>query len=205
MEYACEQDVDVINLSIGSLSDINDGRDISARFANALSKRYGTIFCIAAGNDGPGINSIGSPGTSEWAFTVGAYAPSYVNYGAPTLLDSLQYFSSMGPTEDGRLKPNFVAPGNMISSYPMWASNMIREDEGAYVGHGLMQGTSMATPYAAGVMAAIKQAIKEEQIPYHPLVVQEAAFESAKKDINSEKYTPIEIGGGLLQAQETLE
>lgn len=197
MEYACENGADAVNMSLGSLPDLNDEREPSVFLVNTLTKKYGTIFAISAGNEGPVTNSIGTPGTSEWAITVGAYNPSWGNYGYPTVPDNMWYFSSNGPTEDGRLKPTIVAPGSQISSYPMWSSNAIR-GTGNYIGHGLMQGTSMSSPYTAGVVAALKQAINEKGIPYHPLVLKEAIFETGNKDINNEVYTPAEIGGGMI-------
>lgn len=197
MEYSCANGADIVNMSIGSLSDLNDERDVSVTLVNQLSKKYGTIFTISAGNSGPVTNSIEMPGTSEWAITVGAYNPAWSNYGFPTVPDNMWYFSSNGPTEDGRLKPTIVAPGNQISSYPMWSSNYIRETKN-YIGHGLMEGTSMASPYTAGVMAALKQAINEKGIPYHPLVLKEAIFETGNKDLNNEVYRPAEIGGGMI-------
>ncbi|MFD3155930.1 S8 family serine peptidase [Haloimpatiens sp. FM7330] len=207
MEYACENGADVVNMSLGSLPDIDDGNDPSMILVNQLSRKYGTVFAISAGNEGPSINSVGTPGASEWAFTVGAYCPSYVNYGSHKIKDGLWYFSSRGPTEDGRLKPTILAPGSMISSAPMWEKSEIRETEpngGDYVGYGLMEGTSMASPYAAGIIASVKQAMKEKNIPFHPLVLKEAIFETGNKNPNSEKYTPVEIGGGLIDADKAL-
>ncbi|MCB2296761.1 S8 family serine peptidase [Clostridium tagluense] len=198
MEYACENGADTVNMSLGSLPDLNDQREPSAILVNTLTKKYGTIFAISAGNEGPVTNSIGTPGTSEWAVTVGAYNPAWSNYGYPTVPDNMWYFSSNGPTEDGRLKPTIVAPGSQISSYPMWFAEKIRAGKEETVGHGLMQGTSMSSPYTAGVLAALKQAINEKGIAYHPLVVKEAIFETGNKDLNNEVYKPAEIGGGMI-------
>jgi subtilisin family serine protease len=197
MEYACENGADTVNMSLGSLPDLNDQREPSVFLVNKLTKKYGTIFAISAGNEGPVTNSIGTPGTSEWAVTVGAYNAAWSNYGYPTVPDNMWYFSSNGPTEDGRLKPTIVAPGSQISSFPMWISKPIRST-GNYIGHGLNQGTSMSSPYTAGVLAALKQAINEKGIAYHPLVVKEAIFESGNKDLNNEVYKPAEIGGGMI-------
>ncbi|EYE87883.1 hypothetical protein Q428_10910 [Fervidicella metallireducens AeB] len=208
MDYAAKNGADVVNMSIGSLPDINDGNEPAAVLINILSKKYGTVFCLSAGNSGPALNSTGVPGVSEWAFTVGAYNAAWLNYGAPEIEDGLWYFSSRGPTEDGRLKPTFVAPGSMISAMPMWYGEVIREGQqgsGMFVGYGRMEGTSMASPYAAGISAALIQAIKEKDIPYHPLVLKEAIFETSNKEIDGKIHTPVEIGGGLIDPDKALD
>ena len=208
MEYACENGADVINMSLGSLPDINDENTPAAKLANRLSKEYGTVFCISAGNEGPVTNSVGTPGTSEWAFTIGAYAASFLNYGTRGMEDGLHEFSSRGPTEDGRLKPTFVAPGDMISASTMWSVNSVRpleEGGGDFVPYEHMQGTSMSSPYAAGVVASMKQAINEKDLPYHPLVLKEAIFETGKKDLHGNVYKPSEIGGGLIDPEAAIK
>lgn len=208
MEYSCENGADVINMSLGSLPDINDGTTPSSIFANSLSEKYGVVFCISAGNEGPSTNSVGTPGAGEWAITVGAYNPSWINYGYRGVEDGLWYFSSRGPTEDGRLKPTILAPGSMVSSMPMWSKSEIRTNEqggGTYVGYGRLEGTSMASPYAAGTVAALVQAMKENNLPYHPLVIKDAIFQTGDKTLNNEVYLPSEIGGGMLEPCKALE
>ena len=208
MEYACEQGADVVNMSLGGLPDINDENDPSCYLVNKLSKQYGTVFCISAGNDGPSTNAVGTPGSAEWAITVGAYNPAWLNYGNKHVEDGLWYFSSRGPTEDGRLKPTIIAPGSMISSMPMWSASNIRSSElggGRYVGYGVEQGTSMSSPYTAGAVAALIQAVRDKNIPYHPLVIKEALFETGDKELNNKVYLPSEIGGGMVDPNEALK
>lgn len=207
MEYSCEQGADVINMSLGSLPDINDGTTPNSTLIDILSRRYGVIFAVSAGNEGPSTNAVGIPGASEWAITVGAYNPAWVNYGYSNIDDGLWYFSSRGPTEDGRLKPTIIAPGSMISAVPMWYREAIRATEpggGSYLGYGRMEGTSMASPYAAGTLAAIKQAVNENNIPYHPLFIKEAIFETGNKTIDDSMYLPTEIGGGMIDPEKAL-
>ena len=208
MEYAAEEGADVVNMSIGGLPDINDESEPNCYLVNKLSKQYGTVFCISAGNEGPSTNSVGTPGSAEWAITVGAYNPAWLNYGSKHVEDGLWYFSSRGPTEDGRLKPTIIAPGSMISSMPMWSTSNIRSKEvggGSYTGYGLEQGTSMSSPYTAGTVAALIQAVKSKNIPYHPLVLKEALFETGGKELNNKIYLPSEIGGGMIDPNEALK
>jgi serine protease AprX len=83
--------------------------------------RSGVIVVVPAGNDGASVTaattgvlsmtgrsvSIGDPGNAESALTVGSTTLSPHR-------DGVSYFSSKGPTEDGRLKPDVVAPGELV-------------------------------------------------------------------------------------------
>ena len=66
-----------------------------------ISAESGTLFVVAAGNDGPEATTIGSPGSAASALTVGAVDRK----------DGIAEFSSVGPTADGSLKPDLTAPG----------------------------------------------------------------------------------------------
>ena len=87
--------------------------------------------------------------------TVAKNALSVGSYNPATNLRS--FFSSMGPTFDGRIKPEVVAPGHNIRSTvyddPNPNQPTFRDD-----GYGLMGGTSMASPCAAGVVALMLEA-----------------------------------------------
>jgi len=79
-------------------------------------------------------SSILDPGTANGAFTVGA---------THVADDSLEGYSSRGPTNDGRLKPNIAGPAQVYTS--------------AY-GYGTFSGTSAATPHVAGAAAILLSA-----------------------------------------------
>ncbi|GEM_PF-2074428 len=111
------------------------------------------LFVFAAGNSGPNAKTVGSPGTAKNVLTVGAVGNNRFgdNY------ESIASFSSRGPTEDGRLKPDVVAPGTWIASalsqdaHPGWAwGNIDRWYE--WCG-----GTSQATPHVSGAAAVFVQ------------------------------------------------
>ncbi len=101
---------------------------------------------IAAGNSGPGVNTIGSPGNGKNIMTVGG-----TNHGfATTMYNS----SSRGPTDDGRRKPDILAPAVGIVSASGDTGN------GASVEPPLtkaLTGTSMATPTVSGGAALMRQ------------------------------------------------
>jgi len=128
--------------------------------------RSGVVVVTAAGNTGYGrvgalerqtkaalTQTINDPGNAALAITVGAtHRDSPHTYG-------VSYFSSKGPTGDGRLKPDIVAPGERITSCATGARleeikaevPEVPEDAAVYVDH---TGTSMAAPHVSGAVAA---------------------------------------------------
>ncbi|MFZ5816377.1 MAG: S8 family serine peptidase [Bacillota bacterium] len=128
------------NMSLGS-SGCSDGTDsLSTAVNNAVDN--GIIMLVAAGNSGPAKCTIGAPGAAAKAITVGAsYDPGEKGW-------ALAEFSSRGPTADGRIKPDIVTPGRYI--------NAARANSGN--GYVVYSGTSMATPFAAGVVALMLDA-----------------------------------------------
>ena len=125
MIYVVETDhVDVVNMSIGGLPALNDGNNTRAVLYNRLIEDNDVQMFFSAGNDGPGVNTIGDPAVTSKAMGVGAYITKETwqrNYGSDAnFVDNLHPFSSRGPAEDGAFKPNIVAPGAAISSTPTW-------------------------------------------------------------------------------------
>jgi serine protease AprX len=101
----------------------------------------GIVPVVAAGNTGPACQSIGNDGPPA------QYDESYT-VGAATQFNTLASFSSRGPVsfQGTRIKPDIVAPGQTVrSSYPPNT-------------YATLDGTSMATPHIAGVIALIYSA-----------------------------------------------
>ena len=131
MIYVVETDhVDVVNMSIGGLPALNDGNNTRAVLYNRLIEDNDVQMFFSAGNDGPGVNTIGDPAVTSKAMAVGAYITKETwqrNYGSDAnFVDNLHPFSSRGPAEDGAFKPNIVAPGAAISSTPHVAERRSR-------------------------------------------------------------------------------
>jgi len=103
------------------------------------------VACVAAGNDGPGNYTIGSPGGARDVITVGACDDT----------NQIANFSSRGPTQDGRIKPDIVLPGVDIVSARANGTFMGRVVDSYYTS---CSGTSMATPHAAGLCALLLEA-----------------------------------------------
>ncbi|MEO7796066.1 MAG: S8 family serine peptidase [Thermoanaerobaculia bacterium] len=103
------------------------------------------LIFFAAGNSGPGTASVGSPSTAKSAISVGATLRG-------TSANSMASFSSCGPTDDGRFKPEITVPGSSIVSAANDGSVTTNN-----CGTTSMSGTSMATPGAAGLTALVRQ------------------------------------------------
>lgn len=106
------------------------------RYANEMMSAGIAIF-IAAGNNGVSAQ-IGTPGSAEDAITVGALDKN----------SAIAIYSSQGPTEEGRVKPNVAYVGSNVMSVAFNTGDQYTD----------MSGTSMATPGAAGVAALMYQA-----------------------------------------------
>jgi subtilisin family serine protease len=100
---------------------------------------------FAAGNSGPGTGSVGSPSTAKNAISVGA-----TRHG--TLAEAMAGFSSCGPTDDNRIKPDLTIPGENVVSADADGSVVTNN-----CGTTSLSGTSMASPAAAGLGALARQ------------------------------------------------
>jgi hypothetical protein len=104
------------------------------------------LFVVAAGNSGPSSGTIGSPGNAKNALTVGA-----LGHAGST---NVAGFSSRGPTADGRIKPDIMAPGtNTVSALGDANTTGTIEAPNTQT----LSGTSMATPTIAGNAALMRQ------------------------------------------------
>jgi hypothetical protein len=100
---------------------------------------------FAAGNSGPGTATVGSPSTAKNVISVGATAHG-------TSAETMAGFSSCGPTDDNRIKPDLTIPGASVIS----AGNDGNVGTNN-CGEATMSGTSMASPAAAGFGALARQ------------------------------------------------
>ena len=184
--------------------------------------RSGVVVVVAAGNSGYGqVQSefyghqpagldmtIDDPGNAELAITVGA-----THRDAPHIY-GVSYFSSKGPTGDGRAKPDIVAPGEKILSCAAGDArkdikkeirSQLKAEKKAQVKNGIRcdyleeSGTSMATPHVSGVIAAFLS-VRREFIG-KPDRVKEI-FLSTATDLKREKYFQ---GNGLVDLMRAIQ
>ncbi len=120
----------------GAIEWTSSEEDSVNRYANEMV-RAGIALFIAAGNTFVSAQ-IGTPGSAEDAITVGALDKN----------SAIAVYSSQGPTEEGRVKPNIAYVGSNVMSVAFNTGDQYTD----------MSGTSMATPGAAGVAALMLQA-----------------------------------------------
>ncbi|GJL70911.1 MAG: hypothetical protein NMNS01_01100 [Nitrosomonas sp.] len=172
----------------------------------------GVVVVTAAGNTGYGSvaasarstqvglsNTINDPGNAAQAITVGAtHRDSPHTFG-------VSYFSSKGPTGDGRIKPDLVAPGERITSCAAGSKladalkligKNVEEKSAYYLDD---SGTSMAAPHVSGAVAAFLS-IRREFIG-RPTEVKRIFLESATP-LGRERYFE---GYGLVDLMRAIQ
>ncbi len=152
------------------------------------------VFIFSAGNSGSGVNTVGSPGTAKNVFTIGATENVNANgvadgcaISAADNANDIISFSSRGPCDDGRKKPDVVAPGTHIFGAASYAPG--------YDGSGVCNqyypagqtkyawssGTSHSCPAAAGAAALVRQwFINEGWTPPSPAMTKAVLMNAAQ-------------------------
>lgn len=125
--------IKVISLSLGA--GINSDGATPLEEACDTAVDAGLVVCVAAGNIGPGNDTVGIPGCAKKVITVGAVDDN----------GKVASFSSRGNTSDERLKPDICAVGVQVTAAKA------NSDQG----YTTLSGTSMATPEVAGAVALL--------------------------------------------------
>ncbi len=185
---------------------------------------------FAAGNDGSdadgdgaiNLGSVTSPGTAKNCITVGASeslrrgfdseeygswwprdypAPPYKDAPMADDADDVVAFSSRGPTQDGRMKPDVVAPGTWILSTKSTMLSSTATGWAPFPGSSryfYMGGTSMATPLTAGAVAALRQYLRRD----HALQRPSAALLKAALIAGAVRLPGVAAGGAVVDAHQ---
>jgi serine protease AprX len=186
-----------VNLSLSIRHDVANyacGSTPVCEEANRLVGA-GIIVVTAAGNNGylyfltangipeEGYRSISitDPGNTESVLTVGATHRDSAH------LFGVSYFSSRGPTGDGRIKPDLVAPGEKIESTTPNNTKL------------RMDGTSQAAPHVSGVAALLLARYPE--LIGRPTRIKEILCKTAT-DLGRERYFQ---GAGMVDALRALQ
>ncbi|MFE3687772.1 S8 family serine peptidase [Streptomyces sp. NPDC059095] len=201
IDLVTNRHVDIVNMSIGGLPALNDGNNARAALYKRLIDTYGVQLVISAGNDGPGVNTIGDPGLADHVISVGASISKETwaaNYGSGVSTDyQMMPFSSRGPREDGGFTPTLSAPGAAINSTQTWLPGSPVKEAGYSLpaGYSMLQGTSMASPQAAGASALLISAAKQQGIDLPPADLRTALTSTAKHIKGTQSYAE---GAGLI-------
>ncbi|MHB9861692.1 S8 family serine peptidase [Streptomyces sp. YIM S03343] len=201
IDLVVNRGVDIVNMSIGGLPALNDGNNARAALYTRLIDTYGVQLVISAGNSGPGANTIGDPGLADKVISVGAAISKETwaaNYGsAVTKRYAMMPFSSRGPREDGGFTPTITAPGASINSTETWLPGSPVPEAGYSLpaGYSMLQGTSMASPQAAGASALLLSAAKQKGIALTPATLRTALTSTADHIKGVQAY---EEGAGLI-------
>lgn len=183
IRYAAARDRPLVaNLSFGVGNEREGAARIDAVLDSVLAANPGLVFTISAGNDGPGISTVGFPGSTRRALTVGATFPRAFlpREARGASADPIASFSGRG----GELgKPDIVVPGVAYSTVPRWNA-----------GNEISGGTSMAAPHAAGLAARIVSGLVQQGRIIRAADVRAAVVASARRP---EGATWLDAGAGI--------
>ncbi len=178
LENSTRYNIKVLNLSLGSQPESADYSPIDEAVIAAWKSGM-TVVC-AAGNEGPGEQTISSPGVCPEVITVGALDDRGTII---TKDDRIAEFSSRGPTKQMVAKPDIIAPGVDIIS-------LARRHRAGDKLYRSLSGTSMATPIVSGCAALI-----HEMFPHYNNERVKRLIMSTAKDLNYPAYAQ---GKGLI-------
>lgn len=175
----------VIQMSYGVGSEDEGAGEAETLLDDLLRDHPSVTATISAGNNGPGLSTVGMPACMKEALSVGAVLAKTSArdlYGASLSQDEMFSFSSRG----GEMaKPDVVCPGFAASTVPRWAG-----------GGNVMRGTSMAAPQAAGGVAVLLSAVKASGLPVRRDWMNAAIRRGA---VPLPGYGPVEQGPGMFQ------
>lgn len=195
--------IDVISMSLGGATGY-DGSDPEDLLVDEATKT-GIVVSVAAGNDGPALNTVSAPGTANTSISVGAAAdavhtrvgmdivynwPGIGQYMFPYDETQIIYFSSHGPTSDGRLAPDVLACGvYAMSAFPPYSI-------------GIMSGTSSACPAVSGAAALLANWQKMTEGVANPYQIRNAIIEGAVP--LTKPYSEFAQGNGYVNVPNSL-
>lgn len=190
VQYAATHGAQIINISIAGLATGTRQDAIEGLWLNQISRQYGLLIVLAAGNGGPGLSSGATIGSPSEVLSVGSYYNPEMwrrDYDVMVPTEGLHWSSAVGPRQDGAFLPNLVAPGGAPAPAPLWLQTNPYKTE---------SGTSIAAPYVSGAAALLLEASRRQRISVTPDRLIRALEGSARTLAG---FDPFEQGYGLLQ------
>ncbi|GMH77981.1 hypothetical protein TL16_g07609, partial [Triparma laevis f. inornata] len=194
---ACE-DCEVVNMSYGEAVALQERGRVKHEL-DRLAYSKNVLFLASAGNNGPGLSTVGAPGGMvDSVISVGAWVGEEMMEAQYSVRDvaltkeSTYTWSSVGPCHNGSFGVDIIAPGGAITGVPEWCLQKKQ----------LMNGTSMSSPNAAGCVSLICDGLKKEGIKWTSERVRKGVFNTAKK---VEGLSVLQEGWGMIQVEEAFE
>ena len=203
LDHQAEYNIRVMNLSL--VSPVQ-----SPYWADPLNQAVmqawsaGIVVVAAAGNGGSGSMSVGVPGNNPYVITVGAFTDNYTPLDWSD--DYIAPFSAAGPTLDGFVKPDVVAPGGHMVSSMLSNSYLAHAHEANKINstYFSMAGTSQATGVVSGIVAltlAQHPELTPNQVKYR---VMNTAFLWVDINTTEALYSIWQQGAGRVNAPDSV-
>ena len=185
LEWAIEEkmrnnlEVMLVNMSLGS-SGPNDGTDILSRKCTEATEHGVQVIASNGNSGGDTEGTVGRPACGQKVFAVGAVDRE----------NRRADFSSIGPTADGRAKPQAVMPGTNIVAAKAHSEELIPRS-----------GTSMSAPFATGIWALVASYLLKHKVEITPGLIWGICVKGARE---LDERDPNCVGAGLLNAESVL-
>jgi len=179
----------VVNLSYG-VGNQREGTAVMDSVLDAFALSHPEVLVVvSAGNDGPGISTLGSPASAELALAVCALLPGVFarapEPGVPPAPDLMGWWSARG----GEVaKPDLCAPGVAYSNVPPWRT-----------GEEIAGGTSQAAPHIAGLAALLHSGLLQQGRRARAIDIKQALLATA---VPLPGNTTLDQGAGVPRALE---